>query len=81
MLLPDKHIRISESILGLSTFVLEALATPAPFDKLVRSLTPKFETHDWPAYHDATTVTLALCLLYSMGLIKVSTDGTLSRCD
>lgn len=81
MLLPDKHIRISESILGLSTLVLEALATPVPFDKLVRLLTPKFETREWPAYHDATTVTLALCVLYSMGLIEVSADGTLSRCD
>ena len=81
MLLPNKHVKISESILGLSALVLSNLERPLPFDQLMTQLSAKFETPEWPAYHNTETVTLALCFLYSAGMIDVSGRGVLHRCD
>ncbi len=81
MLLPDKHVKICESIFGLAAFVLANLSEALSFDELMAALTPKFDTPDWPAFHNAETVTLALCFLYAAGLIDVSADGDVFRCD
>lgn len=80
MLLPDKHVKICESILGLAALVLANLSDPLPFDELMAVLAPQFETPAWPAYHNAETVALALCFLYSAGLVDVSEDGDVFRC-
>ena len=63
MLLPDKHIKISESLLGLAALVLESLTKPLSFDALMASFSSKFETPEWPAFHNAESVCLALCFL------------------
>jgi hypothetical protein len=81
VLLPNKHVKICESILGLAAFVLANLSGPLPFDQIMAILAPRFETPDWPAYHNAETVSLALCFLYSAGLIDVTADGDVFRCD
>lgn len=80
MLLPDKHIKIGESILGLAGLILTNLERPQTFDTLMAILTEKFETSEWPAYHNAQTVSLALCFLYSANIIDVTPDGDLRRC-
>lgn len=80
MLLPDKHIKIGESILGLAALVVANLETPLAFDRLMAALAPKFETPDWPAYHNTETIALALCFLYSAGLVDVTPEGDLFRC-
>lgn len=81
MLLPDKHVNIGESILGLAALVLANLEEPLPFDSLMTVLTPQFETSEWPAYHNTESVSLAICFLYSIGLIDVTSEGELYRCD
>jgi hypothetical protein len=80
MLLPDKHVKIAESILGLAALVVANLQKPLPFDDLMAVLTPKFETPEWPAYHNTETVLLALCFLYSAALVEVTPEGDLYRC-
>lgn len=80
MLLPDKHVRLAESLLGLAALVLTALDRPLTFDRLMGLLAPQFETAAWPAYHTAETVSLALCLLFAAGAVDVSDDGVLARC-
>jgi hypothetical protein len=81
VLLPEKHVKIAESILGLAGFVAANLEQPLAFDKLMAALTPKFETEEWPAYHNTETVSLALCFLHFIGLIEVTPEGDLYRCD
>lgn len=81
MLLPDKHVKIGESILGLAALVMANVEEPIAFDNLMAVLTPKFETPEWPAYHNTETVSLALCFLYSVGLVDVTSEGDLHRCD
>ena len=81
MLLPDKHIRISESLLGLAALALASLKERHSFDSLMALLSSKFETPDWPAFHNVESVSLALCFLYSVGLVDVDTNGVIYRCD
>lgn len=81
MLLPDKHVKVGESILGLAALVLTCLSRPMPFDRLMAVLTPSFETAEWPAYHNTETVSLALCFLHSIGLVDVTDEGDVYRCD
>jgi len=81
VLLPDKHVKIGESILGLAALVVVNLERPLAFDKLMAVLSPKFETPEWPAYHNTETVSLALCFLQLAGLIEVTPEGDLYRCD
>jgi hypothetical protein len=81
VLLPDKHIKIGESILGLAALVMANLEKPRAFDNLMAALAPKFGTSEWPAYHNTGTVSLALCFLHSAGLVDVTTEGDLYRCD
>jgi hypothetical protein len=80
VLLPDKHVAISESILGLAALVVANLSEPLSFDQVMSALSRKFQTPEWPAYHNAETVSLALCLLYSAGIIDVTIQGDLYRC-
>lgn len=80
MLLPDKHITLSESLFGLAALVLTYLDQRRGFDQLMAVLTPQFATPDWPAYHNTETVSLALCFLHAAGLVDVSQEGDLYRC-
>lgn len=80
MLLPDKHIRLSESVLGLAGLVLSALTHPMSFDSLWRLVQDRLDTPDWPATHGADNFVLALSFLYMIETIEVSPDGELIRC-
>lgn len=80
MLLPDKHILISESILGLAGLVLSHLSTGTTFDSLWRVVREQLDTPSWPANHDVQNFVLALCFLHSIGAVDVSANGELSKC-
>lgn len=80
MLLPDKHITIAASVLGLSALVFSTLAEPLTFDALMETLAPQFDTSAWPAFHTAESVSLALSFLYALGLLDVTPEGELFRC-
>lgn len=81
MLLPDKHILICESILGLAGLVLSQLRTSATFDSLWQRVRGQLDTPAWPANHDVENFSLALCFLHAVGAIDVSAEGELVRCD
>lgn len=78
MLLPDKHILISESVLGVAARALFEVSTPKSYDSLVSSLGEPSVA--WPSQVNGDSVSLALCLLYSMGLIDVKPNGDIVRC-
>lgn len=80
MLLPDKHVRISESLLGLGALIISNLRSPKSFDTLVATLQPIFSTDEWPAPHTSESICLALCFLYAIGIVDVSEKGDLFIC-
>lgn len=80
VLLPDKHITIAESVLGLSGLAFTALTAAMPFDSLMQILERELNSDTWPAFHTAESVSLALSFLYAVGLVDVTAEGELFRC-
>lgn len=79
MLLPDKHIRFSESLLGLGAFVLEEIETTKNLDTLWIALRKAMATDQMPATHSIDNLVLAIDMLYGIGALQLSDDGTLVR--
>jgi len=81
MLLPDKHIRISESVLGIAGLVLESLPAAISFDQLMAAVTKKQAEQKWPGEYSVESIALALCFLHSIDTVDVTDDGELIKCD
>jgi hypothetical protein len=79
MLLPAKHIKLSESLIGLSGFVLERLDKPRTVDALWSELGVAVDRNEYPAYHSFENLVLALGFLYSIDLIQLDDSGKISR--
>jgi hypothetical protein len=78
MILPSKHIRLSESLLGLSAVLLEFLQTPISVDELWFKFSAINNSRDkFPAYHSFDNVVLALNILYSMGIVDIEENGNI----
>jgi len=81
MLLPDKHIRLCESILGLSAFTLNVLDSPKGLDALWNELQRAQEDKSFPACHGIDNLAIATSFLFSIGAVTDLSDGTVARCD
>jgi hypothetical protein len=79
MLLPAKHIKLSESIIGLSGFVLEKLNKPKTVDMLWNELRVAVEGKEYPTHHPFENLLLSLGFLYSIGLVHLDENGMVSR--
>ena len=79
MLLPAKHIKLSESIIGLSGFVLEKLNKPKTVDMLWNELRVAIERKEYPANHPFENLLLSLDFLYSIDIIRLDDNGMVSR--
>ncbi len=75
MLMPAKHVNLSESILGLSSFILKRLHKPTAVDSLWNEFTSATETNEYPAYHSFENFILAIDFLYILGLININKKG------
>lgn len=80
MLLPDKHISLAESLLGLGAFLLAKLERPRSVDQLHELVTAARETPDLPGYHDFDSVVLAVLFLYLVGAVEMTNSGAIRRC-
>jgi hypothetical protein len=81
MILPSKHINISESLLGLGGFLLNILQKqPLSIDSLWTEYSTVNNKQDiYPAYHSFDNVILAVDLLFIIGAIDINSDGRLYR--
>ena len=80
MLLPDKHISLAESVLGLGAFLLNELDHPRSIDRLHERIATARETRDLPGFHDFDSLLLAILFLYSIGAVEMTHDGGIRRC-
>lgn len=81
MLLPDKHITLSESILGLGCIILELLSSNKDIDELYIDLGSLYRKGVVEAYHSYENTVLAVSFLYAVGAIDKDNMGRLYRCD
>jgi hypothetical protein len=80
MLLPDKHIFLAESLLGLGAFILGQLDRPKSIDDIHSRVYQANETEELPAFHNFESVTLAVLFLYTIGAVEMIDSGDVRRC-
>lgn len=80
MLLPDKHITLAESILGLGAVLLEKLDRPLSVDRLNEAAQAAIASGELPAHHDLDNVLLGITFLYAIGAVEVTGSGGVKRC-
>ncbi len=81
MILPDKHISVSESLVGLGGFVLNSLVRPTTIDDLWSAYSKINNTDQFPAYHSFENLVLAIDFLFALGAVDQDSSGRLFRCD
>lgn len=80
MLLPDKHIKLAESLLGFGSFALEALDEPKTIDTLWSEFQQIYNEGDFPAYHSFENLVLAVDFLFWIGAVTEQDNGSLVKC-
>lgn len=76
MILPTKHIRISESLIGLGGYLLKFLKEPITIDHIWIKY-ENVNNKKFPAYHNFDNLVLALNLLFIMGIVEINEKGEL----
>lgn len=80
MLLPDKHITLAESLLGLGSWILSRLDSPQSLENLWGDWKKVRGTPDFPAYHSLENLVLALDFLFAVGAINLAEGGEIIKC-
>lgn len=76
MILPSKHIRISESLLGLGAYLMKYLNDgPQTVDQLWFKVSKQNNTKKAFSYHGFDNVVLSLNYLYIIGAIDINIEG------
>ncbi|WP_368407579.1 ABC-three component system middle component 6 [Desulfobotulus pelophilus] len=76
MLSPQKHIRLSESLLGLGANVLNLLSHPQTPEQIY----DKLKNLNFLISHDFEHIILALDFLYACGAIELNEQGKVVKC-
>lgn len=81
MILPQKHIRLSESIFGLSSVILSLIDKPTSFDELWSNFQKINNTIELPVHHNLDNFILGLTFLFTIGAIEEGARGNIQLCD
>ncbi|TKJ57540.1 hypothetical protein PspCFBP13506_23490 [Pseudomonas sp. CFBP13506] len=80
MLMPDKHIKFAESLIGLGSFILETLDEPKSIDALWDSFGQARLDKKYPSPHSFESLVLAVDVLFAIGAIEPGKLGVLKKC-
>jgi hypothetical protein len=77
MILPSKHISLSESLLGLGGIVLQIIMRkPCSLEYIWQEYSKINNNREiFPAYHSFDNVVLAVDLLFMIGAININSEG------
>ena len=77
MILPSKHISLSESLLGLGGVLLQTIIKqPCSLEYIWQEYSKINNNKDiFPAYHSFDNVVLAVNLLFMIGAININSEG------
>lgn len=80
MIMPTKHIRFSESLLGLSAIILNILSEPMTVDEIWYKYSEiNNSKNKFPAYHNFDNLVLATNCLFLIGAIEIDSKGKLQH--
>ena len=78
--MPTKHIRFSESLLGLSGIILNILSEPLTVDEIWYKYSEiNNSKNKFPAYHNFDNLVLATNCLFLIGAIEIDSKGKLQH--
>lgn len=76
MILPSKHTRISESLVGFGAYLLSYMKDgPMTVDQLWFKVAKQNETKKAFSYHGFDNLVLALNYLYIVGAVDINSEG------
>lgn len=81
MLLPAKHIKLSESLIALGGFVLKSLNKPKNVDHIWAEIRQTNNTSFFPANHSYDNFLLSIDYLFIIGAIDTNPKGELFICN
>lgn len=80
MILPSKHIRFSESLLGLGGIILHIIKEPKTIDEIWFKFSEiNNDKKVFPAYHNFDNVVLALNYLFIVGAVSIDKNGKIQN--
>lgn len=81
MILPSKHIRLSESLFGLGAFILSKVDRPKTLDELWKEFENSVKTGRYPFSHSFENFILAIDLLHMLGGVATDKYGRIILCN
>lgn len=76
MILPSKHIRFSESLLGLGAVLLNIINEPKSIDEIwIKYSEINNRKNKFPAYHNFDNIILSLNYLFVIGAVSIDKSG------
>jgi len=79
MILPQKHIRFSESFFGFGGMLLQFIDKPLSIDSLWLKFQQINDTEGFPSYHSFDSFLLAIDYLFIIGAINQDDRGCIYR--
>lgn len=78
MILPKKHIKLSESLFALGALVLEQIDSPKTVDEIWDNISQKQDIIS--AVNNFDNLLLTLDYLFSLGIITLNQKGGITKC-
>lgn len=77
MLMPEKHIRITESLFGIGGIIVECLDDKSVLlDEIILYVEEYFNKNNKEKiYNNIDNIILAIDFLYSIGIVEIDIDG------
>lgn len=80
MILPEKHLMLSESLLGFGAHLIRLLSREKNLDELWNDYNESFKRIEYPVLHSYNNFILCLVFLYIIGVIKLNNNGKVTKC-
>lgn len=80
MILPQKHIKVSESIFGLGSIIIGLINKPISFDELWNDFQKINNIENLSSLHSLDNFVLALTFLFIIGAIQEGERGGIELC-
>lgn len=81
MILPSKHIYLSESLIGLGAFVISLISMPISIDECWQKLKDNYlDTGVIKKKHNFDNFVMTVELLFMIGAVDINEKGELMKC-
>lgn len=78
MIIPKKHISLSESIIGLSAIIYSSIGNKDNIDDIFARVKKDRRV---PKSFDLDSIVMGLDFLFSIGLVVLTEDGGIAKCN